>query len=110
MVLKYTICWRDNAQACELESQGADQFFGEVSFEVEDLLRLDDKGRGYINVLRLCDIQSKPKLFSTFMLCMLAEIYQKFPETGDKEAPKLVIFIDEAHLIFKEASKLYWIR
>ena len=89
----------------ELEEQGADQFFGETSFDVEDLLRKDDKGWGYINVLRLCDIQSKPKLFSTFMLCLLAEIYAKFPESGDKAAPKLVIFIDEAHLIFNEASK-----
>lgn len=89
----------------ELESQGADHFFGEVSFEVEDLIRKNSAGYGYINVLRLCDIQSRPKLFSTFMLCLLAEIYEKFPEEGDKGTPKLAIFIDEAHLIFKEASK-----
>ena len=89
----------------EIESQGADIFFGETSFEVDDLVRLDDKGRGFINVLRLTDIQSKPKLFSTFMLCLLAEIYQKFPERGDKDDPELIIFIDEAHLIFEEASK-----
>lgn len=89
----------------ELESQGAELFFGEVSFEVDDLIRKDKNGQGYVNVLRLADIQSKPKLFSTFMLCLLAEIYQKFPEAGDSGAPKLVIFIDEAHLIFKEASK-----
>lgn len=89
----------------EIEQQGAEEFFGELSFDPEDLLRIDDKGRGYINILRLMDIQSKPKLFSTFMLCLLAEIYEKFPEEGDLDQPKLVLFIDEAHLIFKEASK-----
>lgn len=89
----------------EIEGQGADVFFGEISFEVDDLVRLDEKGRGTINILRLTDIQSKPKLFSSFMLCLLAEIYQKFPERGDKDDPELVIFIDEAHLIFEEASK-----
>lgn len=89
----------------ELEQQGADVFFGEKSFEVEDLLRLDESGKGYINILRLTDIQDKPKLFSTFMLCLLAEVYSNFPEQGDADKPKLVIFIDEAHLIFDEASK-----
>ncbi len=89
----------------ELDQQGADKFFGEKSFDVEDLLRHDKDGKGFINILRLIDMQDKPKLFSTFMLCLLAEIYQKFPELGDKAAPKLVIFIDEAHLIFREASK-----
>lgn len=88
----------------ELESQGGDKFFGEKSFEVEDLLQKDRSGKAYINILRLTDIQDRPKLFSTFMLCLLAEIYSKFPEIGDKNEPKLVIFIDEAHLIFKEAS------
>ncbi len=89
----------------ELETQGAELFFGERSFDVEDLLRKDRKGRGFINVLRLDDIQDKPKLFSTFMLCLLAEVYEKFPEEGDADQPKLVIFIDEAHLVFNEASK-----
>ena len=89
----------------EIEEQGADVFFGEKSFDVEDLCRINDKGQAYINILRLTDIQSKPKLFSTFMLCLLAEVYQTFPEIGDKEDPKLVIIIDEAHLIFNEASK-----
>ncbi|HMM12575.1 MAG TPA: DUF853 family protein [Bacteroidales bacterium] len=89
----------------ELEQQGADLFFGERSFEVDDLVRLDAEGRGYINILRLVDIQTKPKLFSTFMLSLLAEIYEKFPERGDVERPELVIFIDEAHLVFNEASK-----
>ncbi|MBK9637379.1 MAG: DUF853 family protein [Bacteroidetes bacterium] len=88
----------------EVEEQGADLFFGETSFDVNDLLRLDDNGKGYVHIVRLVDIQDKPKLFSTFMLCLLAEIYQSFPEEGDLEQPKLVLFIDEAHLIFKEAS------
>jgi DNA helicase HerA-like ATPase len=89
----------------ELEQQGADLFFGEKSFEVDDLTRIDENGRGYINILRLTDIQDRPKLFSTFMLSLLAEIYDSFPEQGDSDRPELIIFIDEAHLIFKEASK-----
>ncbi|TXN34845.1 DUF853 family protein [Flagellimonas hymeniacidonis] len=89
----------------ELEQQGADLFFGEKSFEVEDLVRIDENGRGYINIIRLTDIQDRPKLFSTFMLSLLAEIYATFPEQGDSDSPELILFIDEAHLIFKEASK-----
>ena len=89
----------------QLEQQGADIFFGEKSFDVDDLLRLDESGRGKINIIRLTDIQDRPKLFSTFMLSLLAEIYSTFPEQGDSDQPELVIFIDEAHLIFKEASK-----
>ncbi|MFT6843698.1 MAG: DNA helicase HerA-like ATPase, partial [Psychroserpens sp.] len=78
---------------------------GETSFEVNDLLRVDDNGRGYINIIRLTDIQDRPKLFSTFMLSLLAEIYSTFPEQGDSGRPELILFIDEAHLIFNEASK-----
>src|SRR5690554_4364966 len=89
----------------ELEQQDADLFFGETSFDIEDLMRIDASGKGYINILRLNDIQDKPKLFSTFMLCLLAEIYNTMPEQGDSGQPELIIFIDEAHLIFKEASK-----
>lgn len=89
----------------ELEQQGGDLFFGEKSFDTDDLLRIDENGMGYINILRLTDIQDRPKLFSTFMLSLLAEIYATFPEQGDSGQPELVIFIDEAHLIFKEASK-----
>jgi len=88
----------------EIEQQGGDLFFGEKSFDTDDLLRIDDNGRGYINILRLTDIQDKPKLFSTFMLSLLAEIYSTFPEQGDTGRPELIIFIDEAHLIFDEAS------
>ncbi len=89
----------------ELEQQGADLFFGEPSFEVADLCRTDAQGRGVISIVRLTDIQDRPKLFSTFMLQMLAEIYATFPEAGDLDKPKLTIFIDEAHLVFDEASK-----
>ncbi len=88
----------------ELETQGAEKFFGEKSFEVSDLIRTDQQGRGIISIVRLTDIQDKPKLFSTFMLQMLAEIYNSFPEAGDLDKPKLCVFIDEAHLIFNEAS------
>ncbi|MCF6133343.1 helicase HerA-like domain-containing protein [Flavobacterium wongokense] len=89
----------------ELEQQGGDLFFGEKSFEIDDLMRIDENGKGYVNIIRLTDIQDKPKLFSTFMLSLLAEIYQQMPEKGDADQPELVIFIDEAHLIFNEASK-----
>ncbi|MEM1322741.1 MAG: helicase HerA-like domain-containing protein [Bacteroidota bacterium] len=88
----------------ELEQQGAEEFFGERSFDVEDLCRLDEDGRGMVSVLRLTDIQDRPKLFSTFMLQLLAEVYAIFPEEGDAEAPRLIIFIDEAHLVFDKAS------
>ncbi|GAA4317597.1 DUF853 family protein [Pontixanthobacter gangjinensis] len=87
-----------------LEQQGADLFFGERSFEVNDLLRKTYEGKGFVNILRLTDIQDRPKLFSTFMLSLLAEIYTTFPEKGDMDKPELVMFIDEAHLIFEEAS------
>tara|TARA_R110000868_G_scaffold21640_11_gene89858 strand:+ start:23981 stop:25492 length:1512 start_codon:yes stop_codon:yes gene_type:complete len=89
----------------ELEQQGAELFFGEKSFDVNDLTRIDENGKGYINILRLTDIQDRPKLFSTFMLSLLAEIYDTFPEQGDSDRPELILFIDEAHLIFNEASK-----
>jgi len=88
----------------ELQQQGADIFFGEKSFEVDDLMRISSDGRGMISVLRVADLQDKPKLFSTFMLQMLAELYAISPEEGDLDKPKLIMFIDEAHLIFQEAS------
>jgi DNA helicase HerA-like ATPase len=89
----------------ELEQQDAELFFGELSFDINDLMRVDKNGNGYINIIRLTDIQDKPKLFSTFMLCLLAEVFSQMPEKGDADKPELVIFIDEAHLIFNEASK-----
>ena len=88
----------------ELQQQGADVFFGEKSFEVDDMMRISDDGRGMVSIVRVTDLQDRPKLFSTFMLQLLAELYASLPEEGDLEKPKLVIFIDEAHLIFQEAS------
>ena len=90
----------------ELEQQGAEIFFGETSFDVNDLVRFDRNGKGIVSILRVTDIQDKPKLFSTFMLQLLAEIYANFPEQGDADKPKLCLFIDEAHLVFNEASKV----
>jgi len=88
----------------ELQQQGADVFFGEKSFEVDDLMRISEDGRGIVSIVRVTDLQDRPKLFSTFMLQLLAELYASSPEEGDLDKPKLVIFIDEAHLIFQEAS------
>jgi DNA helicase HerA-like ATPase len=88
----------------EIEEQGAEEFFGEKSFDPDDLLRVDEDGFGYLSIIRLSNIQDRPKLFSSFMLSLLSEIYATFPEEGDLDQPKLVLFIDEAHLIFKKAS------
>lgn len=90
----------------ELQQQGADAFFGEKSFEADDLMRIGEDGRGMISIIRLTDLQDRPKLFSTFMLQLLAELYASSPEEGDLDKPKLVLFIDEAHLIFQEASNV----
>jgi uncharacterized protein len=89
----------------ELQQQGADVFFGEKSFEVDDLMRISDDGRGMVSIVRVTDLMDRPKLFSTFMLQMLAELYGSLPEAGDLDKPKLVLIIDEAHLIFNEASQ-----
>lgn len=89
----------------ELESQGGEELFGEPFFDVHDLLQVSSKGIGVASILRLMNLQDKPKLFSTFMLSLLTSVYTVFPEIGDPEKPKLVIFIDEAHLIFNHASK-----
>ena len=88
----------------ELQQQYADLFFGEPSFDVQDLMRISDDGRGIVSVLRVTDMQRNPKLFSTFMLGLLAELYTTLPEEGDMDKPKLVMFIDEAHLVFQEAT------
>ncbi len=89
-----------------LEQQGVDHLFGEPSFDVEDLFEKID-GRGVISILNVSDVQSQPAVFSTFMLALLAELYQYLPEAGDLDKPKLVFFIDEAHLLFKDASKAF---
>lgn len=89
----------------ELEQQGGNLFFGEQSFDVNDLIRTNLSEEGIINIIRLTDIQNRPKLFSTFMLSLLAELFETLPECGDRDKPKLVVFIDEAHLIFSQASR-----
>lgn len=88
-----------------LEQQNAGDIFGEPSFDIFDLMQVTPSGEGVISVLRLTDMQTKPALFSTFMLCLLAEIFEKMPELGDPAKPELVMFIDEAHLIFNNAPK-----
>ncbi len=87
-----------------LEQQGADAFFGEPEFEVADLLRTTADGLGIISVLELRDVMNQPSLFSTFMLWMLAQLYETLPEVGDLPKPKLCFFFDEAHLLFDGAS------
>lgn len=89
-----------------LQQQGADLFFGERSFDVDDLCRISDDGKGMLSIVRVTDMQDRPKLFSTFLLQLLAELYAAMPEEGDPERPKLVLFIDEAHLVFQNASKV----
>ena len=88
-----------------LEQEGADIFFGEPEFEVEDLLRTTPEGEGIISILELSDVMDKPRLFSTFMLWMLAQLYESLPEAGDLPKPKLCFFFDEAHLLFDDASE-----
>ena len=87
-----------------LEQEGADTFFGEPEFDFEDLLRTAPDGTGIISLLELSDVMDKPRLFSTFMLWMLAQLYEQLPEAGDLPKPKLCFFFDEAHLLFSDAS------
>src|SRR6188768_2744962 len=88
-----------------LEQEGADTFFGEPEFDVDDLLRTDPNGAGIISILELSDVMDQPRLFSTFMLWMLAQLYETLPEAGDLPKPKLCFFFDEAHLLFDDASE-----
>jgi DNA helicase HerA-like ATPase len=88
----------------ELEAAGADAFFGEPEFDVHDLLRTTPEGKGVVSLLELSDVMDRPRLFSTFMLWMLAQLYAKLPEEGDLPQPKLAFFFDEAHLLFDDAS------
>jgi DNA helicase HerA-like ATPase len=91
----------------ELEEQGAGRFFGEPEFDVNDFLQLTSDGRGVITCLELADVQDKPRLWSTFMMWLLAELYQQLPEVGDLPKPKLVFFFDEAHLLFDDAPEAF---
>jgi hypothetical protein len=90
-----------------LEQQGAQAFFGEPEFALQDLIHVENDGRGLVSVLELTDIQDRPALFSTFMMWMLARLYHDLPEVGDVDKPKLVFFFDEAHLLFHGASKAF---
>ena len=87
-------------QLLSFESQGADMFFGEPAFEINDFLRCDDSGKGIINILAADQLMQNPKLYSTFLLWLMSELFEALPEVGDPEKPKLVFFFDEAHLLF----------
>lgn len=89
-----------------LEAQGGEDFFGEPEFEPADLLRQVD-GKGVVTLVELADQAANPKLFSTFLMWLLAELYEDLPEAGDLDKPKLVFFFDEAHLLFSDASKAF---
>ncbi len=91
----------------ELEQQEADAFFGAPEFDIADLLRLASDGRGMVSILELSHMQDRPALFSTFMMWLLARLYEVLPEIGDPEKPKLVFFFDEAHLLFRDANKTF---
>ncbi|MCC6946872.1 MAG: DUF853 domain-containing protein [Bradyrhizobiaceae bacterium] len=88
-----------------LESQGGERFFGEPTLEIKDLMRVDRDGRGTISILAADKLMSAPRLYSTFLLWLLSELFEQLPEVGDPEKPKLVFFFDEAHLLFDEAPK-----
>ncbi|WP_338467098.1 helicase HerA-like domain-containing protein [Novosphingobium sp. ZN18A2] len=90
-------------QLLSFESQGADRFFGEPAFEINDFLKLDDKGRGYVNILAADKLMQSPKLYATFLLWLMSDLFEALPEVGDPEKPKLVFFFDEAHLLFDDA-------
>ncbi|MCP2018265.1 MAG: DUF853 family protein [Erythrobacter sp.] len=92
-------------QLLSFESQGADMFFGEPALEIDDFLALDDQGRGVINVLAADKLMRGPKLYATFLLWLLAELFESLPEVGDPEKPRLVFFFDEAHLLFDDAPE-----
>ena len=89
----------------QLESQGADKFFGEPSFDIYDLLQCDASGKGVMSVLAADKLMLQPKLYSTFLLWLLSELYTTLPEVGDLPLPKLVFFFDEAHMLFTDTSK-----
>lgn len=89
------------------EAQGAEQFFGEPQFQTADLLRVESDGRGVVSMLELPAVQDRPALFSTFLMWLLADLFQELPEVGDEDKPKLVFFFDEAHLLFADASKAF---
>lgn len=92
-------------QLLVLESQGAERFFGEPALDIQDFMRVDRDGRGVVNILAADKLMRSPRLYSTFLLWMLSELFETLPEVGDPEKPKLVYFFDEAHLLFNDAPK-----
>ncbi|MCP1470583.1 hypothetical protein J3E64_002271 [Sphingobium sp. OAS761] len=92
-------------QLLQLESQGGDHFFGEPALDIHDFLQVDEKGRGYVNILAADKLMQSPKLYGTFLLWLLSELFETLPETGDPDKPRLVFFFDEAHLLFDDAPK-----
>ncbi|MDO7836218.1 DUF853 family protein [Sphingobium sp. HBC34] len=92
-------------QLLQLESQGGDHFFGEPALDIQDMLQVDDQGRGYVNVLAADRLMQSPKLYATFLLWLLSELFETLPEVGDPDKPRLVFFFDEAHLLFEDAPK-----
>jgi DNA helicase HerA-like ATPase len=89
----------------QLRSQGGEHFFGEPSLDLEDFMKLDEKGRGIMNILAADKLMQSPKLYSTFLLWLMSELFETLPEVGDPDKPKLVFFFDEAHLLFNDAPK-----
>lgn len=90
-----------------LEDQGGDKFFGEPSLELSDFIQTDNDGKGYVNILMAQKLFNSPKLYSTFLLWFLSELFETLPEVGDLEKPKMVFFFDEAHLLFNDAPKAF---
>src|SRR5260370_33798292 len=88
-----------------LETQGGAKFFAEPALDLKDFMRVDRDGRGVINILSADKLMESPKLYATFLLWMLSELFQVLPEVGDPDKPKLVFFFDEAHLLFDDAPK-----
>ena len=88
-----------------LEEQGAERFFGEPALDIRDFMRTTGDGRGYINILAADRLMRSPRLYATFLLWLLSELFEELPEVGDPDKPKLVFFFDEAHLLFDEAPK-----
>jgi DNA helicase HerA-like ATPase len=90
-------------QLLTLESQGGANFFGEPALDIQDMIRTDENGRGYVNILAADKLMASPKLYATFLLWLLSEMFETLPEVGDPDKPKLVFFFDEAHLLFDDA-------
>jgi uncharacterized protein len=93
-------------QLLQLETQGGDKFFGEPALKLDDFIKCDESGRGYVNILAADKLMSSPKLYATFLLWMLSELFELLPEVGDPDKPKLVFFFDEAHLLFEDAPPI----